>query len=161
MVKEKKQSGRRNVDTEKSHAEELFISTELSQERIAQIVGVTPKTLSGWVNADEGRWKTLRAASSITKGSIVSMLLQQLDNLLRTIRDRKDGDNFPTSTEADTISKIAGQVEKLEKKNNLSLTIQVLDEFLEFYFKRKPELAKELAPFTLEFAKEKAKTLNG
>lgn len=160
-MKEKRKPGRRNTDSEKARAQELFVSTDLTQGRIAAIVGVAEKTMSDWVNADNEAWKQLRAANGITKGSIISMLLLQLSRLLDSINARPTGGNFPNSNEADTISKLAGQIEKLEKKNNLAAYIQVMDEFVEYLNKREPKLAKELSTHLLDFAKEKSKNLNG
>lgn len=159
--KAKSKVGRRNTDQEKARAEELFVSTDLTQDRIAQIVGVSNKTMGEWVNANDGRWKQLRAANGIKKSSIVGMLLMQMNNLLEVINARPEGERFPSSTEADTISKIAGQIERLEKKNNLSGYIQVMDEFMDFLNRRDPALVRTVAPYLLDFAKDVSQRLNG
>jgi transposase-like protein len=160
-TKAKPQRGRRNTGQEKARAEELFVTTTLSQDRIAQIVGINGKTMSEWVNANDGKWKQLRAANGIKKSSIVGMLLMQMNNLLEVINVREENERFPTSTEADTIAKIAGQIERLEKKNTLAGYIQVMDEFMDFLNRRDPALVKTVSPYLLDFAKDVAHRQNG
>jgi hypothetical protein len=159
--KAKSKAGRRNTSQERARAEELFVNTDLSQGRIAEIVGITGKTMSEWVNANDGKLKQLRAANGIKKSSIVSMLLMQMHNLLEVINDREEAERFPTSTEADTIAKISGQIERLEKKNNLAGYIQVMDEFMDFLNRHDPGLVKSIAPYLLDFAKNVAQKQNG
>ncbi len=133
----------------------------MTQEAIASWVGVSPKTLSEWVNEKNGAWKIARAARSITKDNIISSWYSQLYELNESINSRPDGQKFPTSTEADTQSKISANIERLDRKNSLAFYMQVMDEFMEFLTKREPKLGQQLAMQCLEFVKHKSSKLNG
>lgn len=153
--------GKRAGNEAKAQAEYLFINTDMTQGRIAEIVGVTEKTLSLWVNENGENWKIARAAKSITRESIIAQLHLQLYNLNEAISFREEGARFPSSTEADTQSKIAANIERLDKKNNVALYISAMEEFAEFLSKRDAKAAQTLAMHMLEFVKHKSSKLNG
>ncbi len=145
----------------KKQAEHLFLTTDLSQGKIAEIVGVTEKTLSGWVNADAGAWKTSKAARTITKDRIVAQWYRQLYELNLLIESRGEGKQFATASEADTMSKIATQIDKLEKAYQFGTYYQIADELVEFINRRDANLAAQLALHVLDFVKSKSSVLNG
>ena len=156
MEQGKKRKGRRNTDSERKQAEELFVNAAMSQEQIAALVGVAPKTMSNWVNRDNGLWKQMRAATLITASKNIQMWHLQIYNLNNAIKDRPEGQQYPSSTEADTLSKMATNIAKLSKDKDLSTYIQVMDEFIDFFFKQDMELAKQVAPYLNQFARAKA-----
>lgn len=140
-------------------AEHLFITTSLTQNEIAEIADVTAKTISEWVNANDGAWKNAKAARSITKERVISQYYRQLYELNKSIEDRDH--KFPNSTEADTIAKLSSTIERLEKSLQYGMYFQVCDELMEFLTRRDGKLASELALHTLEFVKFKMQALNG
>lgn len=155
MKQAKKKVGRQDMEAKRKQAEDLFINTDMTQESIAKFVGTTPKTLSGWVNAEDGLWKRLKAANLITASKNIQMWHLQIYNLNEAIMSRPTGEQYPTSTEADTLSKMATNIQKLSKEKDISSYINVLDEFIEFLFKSDSEVAKKVAPFMPSFARSK------
>ena len=110
-------------------AKELFIRTNLNQKEIAEKVGVTEKTMSGWVNDPRENWEQLRVTVITTKESELRRLYGQLKELNDWIGMREIGKRYPSPAEADTISKLSSAIEKLETETNAG---QVIDVFMEF-----------------------------
>ncbi|MGB1216588.1 MAG: hypothetical protein ACPG5P_01860, partial [Saprospiraceae bacterium] len=136
-------------------AEQLYINTDFSQAEIAKIVGVLPNTVSRWVNANDGSWKTARVARSVTKEKLIQMYYKQLYNLNKDI-EKRDDKPYPTSSEADTISKIVTQVERLEKGLSLSNVYTTTDEILAFAKANRPKDAEIIGKLLLDYLKKKA-----
>jgi hypothetical protein len=145
----------------KKLAEHLFITTNLTQNEIADIASITAKTMSSWVLADGEAWKNAKAARSITKERVIAQYYRQLYELNKGIEERGDGKKFPTSVEADTIAKLSTTIERLEKSLQYGIYFQVMDEMMEFLSKRDAGLASQLALHTLDFVKHKMQRLNG
>ena len=96
----------------KDYAKTLYVSERLTQEEIAERVGVTRITVNRWINA-EG-WEQLRTSLTITKEEQIKNLYQQLKNLNDTILARDEGKRCATPAEADALNKYATTINKLE-----------------------------------------------
>lgn len=103
----------------------LFMNGDQMQA-IAEKVGYSRVTISKW--ADDGKWRELRAARSVTRPELVNKLLQQIDNLLEDalISDKPDD---AMAGLADKLSKLASIVEKLDKEANVVDSIAVFMQF--------------------------------
>lgn len=149
------------IGEKKKRAEHLFLTTDLSQDEISDIVQISNKTMSKWVNADDGAWKVSKAARSVTKEKVIAGYYQQLYQINLVIEQRPEGERFPTSSEADTIAKLSTTIERLEKSYQFGTYYQVVDELMEFISKRDQEAAAKLALHSLDFVKSKTAQLNG
>ena len=152
--------GRRDTSEQRAQAYDLFVNSDLTQERIAEIVNVRPMTISRWVNANGEQWKIDKAARSVTTAQIISAWYKQLFELNRVISERPDGERFATAKEADIMSKLSTQIEKLEKKHSISNYMNVCDELVDFILRRSQKIAKELSLHVIEFIKDKSRQLN-
>ncbi len=141
-------------NSEKALARELYINSKMTQKEIADRLKVTPKTISAW--HDAGNWDAIRAAKSVTKAALITNYYTILSTMQRQISDRPEPDNVPSSKEADIMTKIAAQIEKIDKHSSLQDYILALEEFLEFMMQRDPELGRSIAPYLYEFLQEKA-----
>lgn len=132
----------------KKHAEDLFMSGKFSQEKVADILDITPATMSKW--ATEGEWREKRARSSTLRKSISDRILQliehQLDVMEREVElQRQDSIVKPLDKgQIDGLSKLFAGI----KQREMTFTQQVLHltEFLDFAQKQNLALAKEIAP---------------
>jgi transcriptional regulator with XRE-family HTH domain len=112
-----------------------------SQKEIASMLETPENTISRWVNDND--WKRIRDMKSITRDKLVSNLLSQISEIEQNAKTEKRSLN---SKEADSIHKLAGTIEKLDKKINLAVVIQVLKDFNEHLLRHDFELAKQLLP---------------
>lgn len=133
-------------DKEKKLAQQLYIYGDSSQQKIAEDLGISEKTLSKW-KEDEG-WDKIKAARNLGKDSLVTKLYSQA---LKITIDAENDNRILNSKEMDTIVKIASTIDKLDRKVNLPNAISVFKEFNNFLVKINPNLAKQITEYQQKF----------
>ena len=128
----------------------LYLQGSVTQKQISERVGVTEKTVSNWIK--KFNWEKLKASMTITKEEELGRLYRQLSNLNSHIEAREN--KWPSTTEADTISKIGSAIRKLETEVSISETIEVSKRFIQWLQKNFPEKAKEYVLLIDEYLKE-------
>jgi transposase-like protein len=114
-------------DEKKELALALYLNTDKTQKEIAGSVGISERSMSKWVV--DGEWEIQKTALSITGKSLIAAFYNQLNELNEAIRARDKGSRYPTSEEADIMSKIKASIIAIDKKNNLSTYVEVFEEF--------------------------------
>ncbi len=132
----------------------LYTKENLTQLEIAERVGCSRVTVGKWIK--DGNWETLKVSITITKEEQLKSLYRQLTELNDSISEREKGERFPTSTEADTISKLASAIKKMETEVGLSDIIATFRELLRWLRSYDVDKAKELAPTLDAFVQHKA-----
>lgn len=113
------------------------------QGELANRVGVSEVTISKWKR--DGKWEDERKSLMTTRSEQLRNLYDSLAALNDHIRDREDM-NYPTSKEADTLSKITSAISNLETDLSLSEVVDVFMRFNEHVHKHVDlKTAKELA----------------
>lgn len=102
---------RQSID-KKDIAKSLYLNGNYTQEEIADKVGSTRQTVSRWIK--DGAWEELKASITITPAQILSGLNRQIIEINNNINEREEGKRFATVTEADTLSKLASAIKKIE-----------------------------------------------
>lgn len=125
---------------------ESYYFANYSQKEIADMLETPENTISRWVTG--GEWKKIRDMRTITRDKLVSNLLSQINEIEALARQEKRNLN---SKETDSILKLASTVEKLDKKINLSVVIQVYKDLNEYLMKHDFELAKAILPHQNNF----------
>mgnify|MGYP000254292197 FL=1 len=113
----------------------------LTQQEIAERVGVSRVTVSNWVRA--GKWEEQKAGLTLTRQEQVANLYRQVAEINRAISARAEGERFPNSKEADILGKLSAAIRNMEQETGIADIISVLTGFIEW-----------LRPFDLEKAKE-------
>jgi uncharacterized protein YjcR len=144
---------------EKQIAQELYVNTDMSLKEIAERVQVREATVSAW-KVSEG-WDTLKTARKITRPELIKNFYQAIFTMQTQIRERPSPHNVPTSKEADIISKLTSQIEKLEKNTSISDYINAFEEFLTYLRAHNPSMIQEFARESLSFIEAKVKELEG
>lgn len=135
----------------KDYAKILYTTERLTQEEIAERVGVTRATVNRWINGEH--WEELRTSLTITKEEQLKNIYKQLANLNDDISKREEGKRFATSTEADTLVKYASAIQKLENDVGLSDVISVMRKFSAFLRNHDLNEAKRILPILDTFVK--------
>ena len=130
----------------KDYAKTLYLGEKLTQDEIAERVGVTRVTVNRWINS-EG-WEQLRTSLTITKEEQIKNVYQQISNLHNTILQRDEGKRFATPAEADTLAKYAAMINKLE--TDVGTVLRKLMAFLRLH---SPEEVKRIIPILDVFVK--------
>lgn len=113
----------------------------LTQQEIAERVGVSRVTVSNWVRA--GKWEEQKAGLTLTRQEQVANLYRQVAEINRAISARAEGERFPNSKEADILGKLSAAIRNMEQETGIADIISVLTGFVEW-----------LRPFDLDKAKE-------
>ena len=125
----------------KDWATTLYMRENLTQQEIAERVGVSRVTVSNWVRA--GKWEEQKAGLTLTRQEQVANLYRQVAEINRAISARAEGERFPNSKEADILGKLSAAIRNMEQETGIADIISVLTGFIEW-----------LRPFDLEKAKE-------
>ena len=125
----------------KEWAKPLYMRENLTQQEIAERVGVSRVTVSNWVRA--GKWEEQKAGLTLTRQEQVANLYRQVAEINRAISARAEGERFPNSKEADILGKLSAAIRNMEQETGIADIISVLTGFIEW-----------LRPFDLEKAKE-------
>ncbi|MDL2254971.1 DUF1804 family protein [Parabacteroides sp. OttesenSCG-928-K15] len=133
------------------YARSLFLHENLTQQEIADRVNVSRKTIGEWIK--KGNWESFRVSIMMTKEEQLKNLYNQLSELNRTITERKEN-RFATPSEADTISKLANAIEKMEGDVGIADIIAVIKKLTAFIRKISLQMAKDLMPVLDGFIKD-------
>jgi len=137
---------------EREYARILYVSERLTFKDIAERVVVTEKTIGKWAELDN--WDKLRKSLLITRQSQLVHWYNQLEAINNAISDRG---NITTNSEADTMSKITSNIQKLEVEISLGEYVQVTKKLLEFIQTVDLDAAKLLTKYADEFINSKLK----
>lgn len=121
----------------KEWAKTLYMRENLTQQEIAERVGVSRVTVSNWVRA--GKWEEQKAGLTLTRQEQVANLYRQVAEINRAISARAEGERFPNSKEADILGKLSAAIRNMEQETGIADIISVLTGFIEW-----------LRPFDLE-----------
>ena len=135
----------------REHARMLFMYDNLTQKEIARRISVSEVSISKWA-ADE-KWDNLKVSITITKDEQLKQLYRQLAEINKTIAER-DGQKFASSVEADTISKLATAIEKMETDVGIADIVSVSKKFLTWIRKFDVLKAQEITPLFDSFIKD-------
>lgn len=100
------------IEMKKDLAKILFIREKLEQKVIADRVGVSEKTISSWVNENDGQWRRERQRLLISKSDQLNSFYVQLENLNQQIESVNKG--IPDSKQADIQIKLTAAIRNLE-----------------------------------------------
>jgi len=131
-----------NKQQKKEYAKILFTLQQLTQKETADKVGVSQKTMSAW--AKEGNWDSLKASLIISKEQQLRRIYAQINELNNFIEKKEFGERFASSSEGDTLSKLASTARALETEMSLSDTISAFMAFLDWLRTIDPMKAKEI-----------------
>ena len=136
----------------KDFARTLYLSErEITQKEIASRVGVTEATVSKWVR--EERWEQLKTSLVGGREELLGWLHAQL-NAIREAVSLREENNFVSSKEADTITKLTNAIKKLETETNIAHKVEVAQQFLVWLRANDSEKAMEFLPLFDAFIKE-------
>lgn len=131
----------------------LFLHENLSQKEIAARVHISEVSLSKWINSES--WDSLKVSITITREEQLKNLYRQLSELNKAISEREQ--KYASAPEADTISKLAGAINKMESDIGVADIVSVGKKFIGFV--RAIDLAKaqEITPLFDSFLKDSLK----
>lgn len=137
----------------KEWAKTLYLRENLTQQEIAERVGVSRVTVSNWVRS--GKWEEKKAGLTLTRQEQVSNLYRQVAEINRAISMRSEGERFPNSKEADILGKLSAAIRNMEQETGVADIISVMTAFVEWLRPLDLDKAKEVVRLADDFIKEK------
>jgi len=122
-------------------AKTLYLKDNLTQQEIADRVGVSRVSVSHWVR--DGKWEEQKAGITLTREEQIRSLYRQVAAINKAIEERPEGERFATSAEADIIGKLSKSIKQMETEVGIAEVISVMTRFIDF-----------LRPIDLEKAKD-------
>lgn len=140
----------------KDLAKALYLDTSMTQQEIAERVGVERRTIGRWAK----EWQPLKVNYIQTREVLIRSTLMQLEQLDSLINQREEGYRFPSSKEADVRRKLTADLEALEQDASVREVINVSRGILDYIRATNVEHAKLLSNYFDAFIKEKIKWAN-
>ena len=92
------------IAQKKEYAGVLYLKDNLTQQEIAEKVGVSRQTLSKWVKAE--KWEERKVGITLTREDQIANLHRQVAEINKAIMEREAGKRYATPPEADTLGKL-------------------------------------------------------
>lgn len=134
-------------------AQQLYTRENLTQKEIARRVGVSPVTVNKWAKKD--KWEDLKVSITLTKEEQLKNLYRQISELNNAILQREEGKRFATAAEADTISKLANSIEKMETEVGVANLVESFRVFINWIRTFDLDEAQRLIPLMDSFIKQR------
>ena len=99
----------------KEWAKTLYLKENLTQQEIADRVGVSRVSVSNWVRA--GKWEEQKVGLTLTRQEQVANLYRQVAEINKAIAERPEGERFPSSKEADILGKLSAAIRNMEQED--------------------------------------------
>ena len=125
----------------KGYARTLYLKDNLTQQEIADKVGVSRNTINRWIAAE--KWEEMKVGMTLTREQQVASLHRQVAEIKRVISEREEGKRYANAAEADTLNKLATAIKKMETDVGVADIISVGMKFINW-----------LRPFDLDKSKE-------
>ncbi|MEI8278637.1 MAG: hypothetical protein WCG87_02670 [Bacteroidota bacterium] len=133
----------------KRTARDLFFQTDLTQQKIAQLTGISPKTLYLWIKNDN--WKKMKDAAICSPAALCEQYYAQLHDLNTRINLRDEGYRNPTHSESEVIRRLSVTIKNLGKKISLAPSINIATALIEYIGDIDPELAFKVSEYANNF----------
>ena len=101
----------------KEWAKTLYLRENLTQQEIAERVGVSRVTVSNWVRT--GKWEEQKVGLTLTRQEQVANLYRQVAEINRAISQRPEGERFASSKEADILGKLSASIRNMSRRSEL------------------------------------------
>ncbi|RYF26589.1 MAG: DDE transposase family protein [Flavobacteriales bacterium] len=130
------------IQQKKEWAQLLFVKEGITvQKELAKRVDVTEKTIGNWLA--DGVWKKLRESTVLTREVLLIDLHAQWTELNNSIKKKPAGERFPSSSEADILSKIKNAINDLDKEVDVTGAMNVGKDYINFVRRANPILVHD------------------
>ena len=136
----------------KEWAKTLYLKENLTQQEIADRVGVSRVSVSNWVRA--GKWEEQKVGLTLTRQEQVANLYRQVAEINKAIAERPEGERFPSSKEADILGKLSAAIRNMEQEVGIA-DIIVITGFVDWVREADLEKAKEITSIADAYIKNK------
>lgn len=123
-------TSKEELERKKRLAYTLFVDNGLEQKVIAEITGISEKSISKWKNDHD--WIADKEEARMGFEQQRKRIRRQIDNVLTAIEGRPEPDNVPNSKEADLLNKLADAVKKLQTELSFAHKAEAGKQFIQY-----------------------------
>lgn len=115
-------------------AEDFYIRLAMQGKEIAELLGVSEQTVSKWKKGRDGEknWDDRKTEMQLTPIKVKEILLKEAMKLAK---------GETTNIDADRLSKVVASIEKLDRKINVRIVMDVFREFDNWLAEVEPKMA--------------------
>jgi hypothetical protein len=151
MAKQKetnKRSYKRNPKREL--AELLYVEAGMLQKEIALELDIGEHTIGRW--KDEDNWDLKKQVKTLSPENLIKQFYEQSELIVNSAKN----ENRPlNSKECDALNKLASSIQKIDKRTDPSIIMNVLVQFNNYLKTMDLELAKAILPYQKQFILQK------
>lgn len=136
----------------KDYARMLYLKDNLTQQEIAEKVGVSRQSVIRWMKAE--KWEEMKVGVTLSREQQISNLHRQVMELNNVILSRPEGERYATAPEADTLGKLAATIKKMETDVGIADLVSVGIRFIEWIRPIDLDKAKEVTILWDKFIKD-------
>ncbi len=136
----------------KEWAGTLYLKENLTQAEIAEKVGVSRITINKWIKAE--KWEERKVGITLTREEQIGHLYRQVAEINKSINNKKDGERYADTKEADILGKLSSAIKKMETDIGIADIISVGTRFVEWLRPVDLEKAKEITRLFDAFIKD-------
>ena len=128
-----KKATKEELERKRRLAFTLYVDNGFEQKLIADITGISEKTISAWKkkSVEEGNdWDEERRAALLGPEKQMRRIMKMYDNTLTQIEERPAPKNVPTAAEGDTLNKLSLSAKNLQADLNLFVKAQVGKQYI-------------------------------
>ncbi len=140
------------IKQKKEWAGMLYTKESLTQQEIADKVGVSRQTIHKWIK--DGKWDELKAGITLTRETQIESLYRQVAEINAAIAKNPPGTRFADIRQADILAKLSTSIKKLETEVGIADMISVAQRFVKFVRGIDLDKAKEITALFDAFIKE-------
>ena len=126
-------------------AKSLYLTGRYNQKEIAEIVGISEKTLSKWVNDPEDKWDDLKTSLLTTRNNELGRLYKMLKVMNNSLDEKSESKTPINSKDADAVLKLTQAIKNLEIETSIAEKVDVGTEFINMISKEDTEFAKQVS----------------
>lgn len=132
-----------------SLASKLYIDTGLSVAEIATALNESPAHIAAAATAQN--WDELRSVNHLSPSALIRLYYQQSKAIMQQAEDSKEG---LTLQQSNTLNNLAAAIQKIDKRVDPGVVMEVLRNFTDYLIKLQPKLAKDIAPHQLAYVRK-------
>lgn len=141
-----------STQQKKDYARTLYLKDNLTQQEIADKVGVSRQTIIRWAAAE--KWEEMKVGLTLGREQQIANLQRQVTELNNLILSRPERQRFATCAEADTLGKLAAAIKKMETEVGITDLVNVGMRFIEWIRPIDLDKAKEVTILWDKFLKD-------
>jgi predicted transcriptional regulator len=142
----------------RTQARNLYLQSDLTQSQIAQLTGVSQKTIYQYIS--DNKWDLIKERARQIPALFLEQMNSEIEEINEEIASRPKGKRYPTSREAETRRKIICSMEAIKERQSVGTHIQAIINFIAHVAEENKEHALLITSYADQYFTGQLDTLN-